>query len=59
MELVKIINTDRKYKAKNGKEYVSCNYYLVINGNYVAIRPCFKKSYYALDVVATLIKNGK
>ena len=59
LKVVKVINTEKKYVDNNGKERVSCNYYLVVNGNYVAIRPSFAKGYISLDTIAEVIKNGK
>lgn len=59
MKVVKIVNKDKKYEAKNGKFYTSCNYYLVVNGNYICIRPSFAKDYGKLDLFAEKVVNGK
>lgn len=60
MKVVKVVNLDKKYQARNGKEYTQVNYYLVLdNGNYVGIRPSFSKGYTALDSIAEMVKNGK
>ena len=59
MEVKKIVNKDKKYTAKNGKEYCSTNYYLVLdNGKYIPIRCAFGKDYALLDCVAKVIVNG-
>lgn len=57
-KVVKRIDYNNIYKDKKGKERPSIDYYLVINGNYVAIRPCFAKGYVALDLVSEVVKNG-
>lgn len=59
LKVVKIVNLDKKYKDASGKERTSVNYYLVINGNFVAIRPAFAKGYTQLDTICETIKNGK
>ena len=59
LELLKIVNKDKKYKAKNGKEYTAVNYYLRFNGNLMCIRPAFHKDYSKLDMIAETIVNGK
>lgn len=58
LEVVKIVNLDRKYEDKNGKTHASVNYYLVIENTYVAIRPAFSKGYTQLDLIARVVKNG-
>lgn len=58
IKVVKRINLDQRYEDKDGKEHCSVNYYLDINGQYVAIRPCFSKGYVQLDMVANVVKNG-
>ena len=58
MKIVKIINKDKKFKAKNGKEYNSVNYYVQLdNMKLVAIRPSIKSGYFYLDSIADVIKN--
>lgn len=52
IKVVKIVDKTKKYKAKNGKEYTSVNYYVVVNDKYIAIRPSFKDGYTQLDVIA-------
>ena len=59
MKLVKLINKDKKYIDKNGKQHISVNYYLVLDNNkWVAIRPSFKQGYAFLDAVSEVVKNG-
>lgn len=58
LEIVKIINLDKKYEDKKGKQHACVNYYLVIGNTYVAIRPAFSKGYTQLDLVARVVKNG-
>ncbi|MCQ2969809.1 MAG: hypothetical protein MJ191_06850 [Clostridium sp.] len=59
MKVKKIINLDKTYKAKNGKDYPVVNYYLVLDNNkYVPIRPAFGDDYATLDAVAEVTKNG-
>jgi len=58
-EVLKIVNKDKKYKADNGKEYCSVNYYIRANGNLICIRPSFSKDYSKLDMLAKTIINGK
>lgn len=58
MKIVKIINQNKKFKAKNGKEYNSVNYYIQLdNLKLVAIRPSFTTGYYYLDSIAEVITN--
>lgn len=58
MKIVKIINKDKKFTAKNGKEYNSVNYYIQLdNMKLVAIRPSFKNGYFYLDSIAEVINN--
>ena len=58
MKIVKIINKDKKFKSKNGKEYNSVNYYIQLdNMKLVAIRPSFKTGYFYLDSIADVINN--
>ena len=59
IEVVKVINESEKYVDKKGKEHVQTNYYLVVNNNYIAIRPSFKDGYARLDLIANCVKNGK
>ena len=61
MKIIKVVNLNKKFKAKNGKEYSSINYYVQLdNKKMIAIRPSFAKGYYALDVVAeTIINKGE
>lgn len=59
IKVVKIVNLDKTYEDEKGKTHASVNYYLVINDTYVAIRPSFSKGYTQLDLVATVVKNGK
>lgn len=59
LELLKIVNKDKKYKAKNGKEYTQVNYYLRFNGNLITIKPCFANDFAKLDMIASTIVNGK
>lgn len=59
MKLVKLVNKDKKYTDKQGKQHVSVNYYLVLDNNkWVAIRPSFKQGYSFLDAIAEVVKNG-
>lgn len=59
MKVVKIVNKNKKYTAKNGKEYAETNYYLVLdNKKYVAIRPSFSKGYTELDTICEIVVNG-
>lgn len=59
MKVVKIVDTDKKYIDKSGKERNSVNYYLVLdNGKWVAFRPSFGRDYLVLDGVAENVKNG-
>ena len=59
LKVVKVINESEKYTDKKGKEHVRTNYYLVVNGNYIAIRPSFAEGYAKLDLIAIVVKNGK
>jgi len=63
IKVVKVVNKDKVYTDKKGKEHASSNYYnvITINGNstWVAIRPSFEKGYPALDMVAEIVINGK
>ena len=59
LEVVKVINESEKYTDKKGKEHVQTNYYVVVNGNFIAIRPSFKEGYSKLDLVAKVVRNGK
>lgn len=58
LEIVKVVNSGVKYKSKKGKEYTQVNYYIVVNGNYIAIRPAFALGYKQLDLLARVVKNG-
>ena len=59
IEVVKVINVGDTYTAKNGKKYTNINYYLVVNGTWVAIRPSFSGGYKTLDVISRVVKNSK
>lgn len=72
MNLVKIVNYEKPYKGKDGKDHPSVNYYLEFslatdNGGLgktsrISIVPKFDKSlrdWYALDTVAELRVVGK
>jgi hypothetical protein len=59
LELVRVINKDQKYKDKNGVERVNENFYVVFNGSYIAIKPCFKEGYSKLSLISNTIINGK
>lgn len=59
LRIVKRVNKDKVYVDEKGKERCSVNYYLVVNGNYIAIRPSFHKGYYMLDTIAEVVKNGE
>ena len=59
LEVLKIINKNQKYEAKNGKEYCRVNYYIRVNGNLICIRPAFSKDYSKLDLICKSIVNGK
>lgn len=59
IKIVKVIHLDEKYKDVSGREHTQTNYYVVINGQYVAIRPSFKDGYSRLDLVADVVRNGK
>ena len=53
MKLVKIIDTERKFKDKNGNEHVSTQYKIILeNGNAIFIKPVFANDYRALDIVS-------
>lgn len=58
LKVVKVINESEKYTDKKGKSHVRTNYYLVVNGNYIAIRPSFSEGYGKLDLVANVVRNG-
>lgn len=58
-KVVKVINESERYTDKKGKEHVQTNYYLVVNNNYIAIRPSFKDGYNKLDLIAEVVRNGK
>lgn len=58
IELVKVVNKDKKYLSSDGKERVSVNYYVVCNGTYIAVRPSFSKGYYQLDMFCKKVVNG-
>lgn len=59
MKIIKRVNLNEKYKAKNGKEYTQVNYYIELdNGSWVAIRPIFSEGYDKLDAVAQRVVNG-
>lgn len=59
IEIVKVVNVGDTYTAKNGKQYTNINYYLVVNGTWVAIRPSFSGGYKTLDVIARKVTNTK
>lgn len=55
MDLVKVIK-NKKYVAKNGKEYYENNFYLVLeNGKWLAIKPSFSKNYETLEILCSKI----
>lgn len=57
--ILKIVNKDKVYTSKNGKDYCNVNYYVKLSNNtLVAIRPCFSKGYIQLDSVADCVING-
>lgn len=58
IEVVKVVDKNKTYKAKNGKVYTNVNYYIVFNGTWVAIRPSFKGGYSSLDMISRKIVNG-
>ena len=58
LKLVKILNKGKKYLDKNGRERTEVNYYLVANGVYIAVKPCFSKGYVQFDMLSELIVNG-
>lgn len=58
LKVVKRVNKAKTYVDEKGKERLSVNYYLVVNGNYIAIRPSFHKGYYQLDTIAETVING-
>lgn len=55
--IVKVISKDT-YKDSKGREHQKTNYYLVVNEQYVAIRPSFADGYGKLDLVAEVVRNG-
>lgn len=59
LRVVKVINEGSVYTDNKGKEHVRTNYYLVINGQYLAFRPSFSDGYGKLDLIAEVVKNGK
>lgn len=58
IKVVKVIREGETYTDKNGKEHTLTNYYVVVNGNYIAIRPSFKDGYNRLDLIAEVVRNG-
>lgn len=62
VKILKIVNKDKKYLSKNGKEYSTCNYYVVLNISgkdvLVPIRPAFRRGYDLLDMVAEIRVNA-
>jgi len=58
LEVVKVINVGVKYTDKKGKAHTQVNYYLVVNNQYIAIRPSFKEGYGKLDLVCRVVCNG-
>lgn len=59
MKVVKVVDTEKKYQDKSGKERSSVNYYIVAdNGKWIAIRPSFGNGYVMLDVICESVKNG-
>lgn len=58
IKLVKVVNKGKTYLDKNGKERTDVNYYVVFNGVYIAIKPCFSKGYSQLDMFAEKVING-
>lgn len=46
------LDSGKTYVAKNGKEYPSVSYYVVVGSTWVAIRPSFKEGYYQLSKIA-------
>ena len=59
MKLLKIIDLNKKYVAKNGKEYTRVNYYIVLdNGSYIAVKPVFSEGYTKLDTICEVVRNG-
>lgn len=63
MKLRKIVNKDKTYLGKNGREYTAVNYYLVVYVNnrekLIPIRPCFSRGYNLLDLFAEVVYNAK
>lgn len=57
LKLVKVVSDDT-YTDKKGYEHKKINYYLVVNGQYIAIRPSFHEGYGKLDLVANVVKHG-
>lgn len=58
LNLVKIVDKDKTYTDKNGKQHCSVNYYVVVDQTYIAVRPCFSKGYTQLDMVCETRING-
>lgn len=58
LEIVKVINSGTKYTDKKGREHTQINYYVVVNNQFIAIRPAFKEGYGKLDLVCRVVKNG-
>ena len=46
------LDSGKTYVGKNGKEYPSVSYYVVVGNTWVAIRPSFKEGYYQLSKIA-------
>lgn len=51
-DLIKVVNKNKKFVTNNGKERYSFTYYLLVNGNRIAIKPIYDDGYGKLDLVA-------
>lgn len=58
LKVVKVINLDKVYTDKDGKQHTSVNYYLVNGECWIPIRPSFAKGYGQLDVLADVVRQG-
>lgn len=56
--IAKIVS-DKTYVDKNNVERKWVNYYVVINGKWLAIRPSFAEGYNSLDTICTTSRKDK
>lgn len=64
MKLVKVINYEKKWKGKDGRERPSVNFYFCYENDageekYICVKPHFKNDIYRMNALASVVVKGK